>query len=164
MLKTRRRKVIAALIVPLVALVAVILIFRTPGNVAETSPASADRQLLSRSYKVQGGVETAKKTIEDLIPTLSTYGRNWRVVSHDNNPKANIAIKDDEIKVRAEVPVVVFTDDLQVRLRKGAIEGEVAVDVKSASRVGKSDFGENRRHIIQLLTALDEKVGASSSK
>jgi uncharacterized protein (DUF1499 family) len=33
------------------------------------------------------------------------------------------------------------------------------VDVRSQTRVqGKSDFGENRRHVIQLLTALDEKL------
>jgi hypothetical protein len=160
----KRRKVIAVLIALLAALVVVVLIFRTPGNVAETSPASSDRQLLSRSYKIAGGVEAAKKTVEDLIPTLSAYGRSWRLVTHDDNPKANIAINDDEVKVRAEVPVVIFTDDLQMRLRKGAIAGEVAVDVKSASRVGKSDFGENRRHIIQLLTALDKKFEASLSK
>ena len=34
---------------------------------------------------------------------------------------------------------------------------EVTIDAKSNSRVGRSDFGENARHVNQLLNALDEK-------
>jgi uncharacterized protein (DUF1499 family) len=35
----------------------------------------------------------------------------------------------------------------------------VRVDCRSASRIGNGDFGENRRHALQFLAALDEKLG-----
>lgn len=58
--------------------------------------------------------------------------------------------------LHAEVPVLTFTDDLTVTLSSN--NKETTVNVRSASRVGKGDFGENRRHIIQLLTALDQRL------
>jgi uncharacterized protein (DUF1499 family) len=53
------------------------------------------------------------------------------------------------------VPVTIFIDDLTVTLRT---DGQsTLVDVRSQSRLaGKSDLGENRRHLFQLLRALDE--------
>ena len=58
--------------------------------------------------------------------------------------------------IKAEVPVVVFTDDLEVYLKQN--QDEVSIDVKSKSRIGRSDFGENARHVNQLLNVLDKKL------
>lgn len=152
---TRKRLIILALVLALIGLYAK---FRSPGNVAETSPAPTDAQLQTRRYEIKGDLATARREIEQIIPTLTTYGGAWKLSTHSNNPKA--AFNDTENAslsiIRAEVPVVVFTDDMQVRLRQYA-PNRIAVDVKSASRVGKSDFGENRRHIRQLLAALDQR-------
>ena len=160
-----RKKIIIALIILAVS-VGAYLKFRNPINVAETNQTTGDLPLRTRTYRVQGGHTEAKKIVEQIIPTLTTYWSAWRIVNHDNNPKAKLETKNagKESFIKAEVPVVVFTDDLQVRLSEGNSPDEVVVDVKSASRVGKSDFWENRRHIVQLLTALDEKFGASKSK
>jgi uncharacterized protein (DUF1499 family) len=49
-----------------------------------------------------------------------------------------------------------FTDDIVVTVN--AEQGGVVLDVRSAARMGKSDMGENRRHVLQLLAALDEKL------
>jgi hypothetical protein len=162
---TRKKKFIVVLIV-LGVLVGAYLKFRNPINVAETNLTTEDLPLRTRIYRVKGGHAEAKKIVEQIVPTLTTYQSAWRIVSHDNNPKAKLEAKNvgKESFVKAEVPVVFFTDDLQIRLSEGSTPDEVVVDVKSASRVGKSDFWENRRHIVQLLTALDEKFGASNSK
>jgi uncharacterized protein (DUF1499 family) len=50
----------------------------------------------------------------------------------------------------------VITDDLEVYNKESG--KEITIDAKSNSRVGRSDFGENARHIRQFLTALDEKL------
>jgi hypothetical protein len=157
---TRKRLIILIVALALVGLYAK---FRSPGNVAETSPAPTDPTLQTRRYEIRGDVALARQEIEEVISTITTYGGAWKLATHSNNPKA--AFTDAESPslaiVRAEVPVVVFTDDLQVRVRQYA-DKRIAVDVKSASRVGKSDFGENRRHIRQLLAELDKRFAATS--
>ena len=135
-------------IVIVVLLAAIFIVGRFyPDNIAETAPDGGRKNLKTRVYKTD--FETAVKTVKEIIPTLSTYGGNWKIVGESENAEKGKIIK-------AEVPVVVFTDDLEVYLKQN--QDEVSIDVKSKSRVGKSDFGENARHINQLLNALDEKL------
>jgi hypothetical protein len=152
---TRKKWIILLVFLALIGLYAK---FRSPGNAAETSPAPTDAGLQTRRYEIKGDLAAARREVEQIIPALTTYGKSWRLATGNGNPKA--AFSDAESPalaiIRAEVPVVMFTDDLQVRLRQYA-PARIAVDVKSASRVGKSDFGENRRHIKQLLAALDQR-------
>ncbi len=54
------------------------------------------------------------------------------------------------------MPVLFYTDDLDVRVQPDPTGAYWLVDVTSRSRVGKSDLGENRRHVVQLLKALEE--------
>ncbi len=61
--------------------------------------------------------------------------------------------------LEAEVPVAQmgwFLDDLKVTLSEA--NGTTTVNVQSQSRVGRGDLGENRRHVVQLFTVLDEKL------
>lgn len=143
------KKVIIAIVVILVLfVVAVLFIGRTfyPDNVAETALDGGKKGLKTRIYKTD--LATTRKTVQEIIPTLSTYGGKWKIANDKTQPE-NI--------ITAEVPVIVFTDDLTVKLTEK--EGEVQVDVVSKSRVGKSDFGENARHVRKILGALDEKLG-----
>ncbi len=117
-----------------------------PDNIAETSPDGGEKGLKTRLYIAD--VEQARKTVQDVIPTLSTYGRSWRI--------ANDKTQTDSV-IQVEVPVLFFTDDLTVKIEETKYRGEVQIDVRSQSRVGKSDFGENARHVRKLLNALDEK-------
>jgi uncharacterized protein (DUF1499 family) len=117
------------------------------GNVAETSADSKDESLKTRRYQVD--LKTFVEETERLILALTTYGQNWRIISAD--------VAESSATVKAEVPVVFFTDDLEISAKKEADKEEITVDVRSASRVGKGDLGENRRHILQILKALDEK-------
>ncbi len=116
-----------------------------PTNVAETSESSETLQ--TRHYKTD--LQNFVAETEKIIPTLSTYGQNWRIVESTT--------ENNSATIKTEVPVVFFTDDLEIKAIKEAEKNEIIVNVHSASRVGKSDLGENQRHILQILEALDEK-------
>jgi uncharacterized protein (DUF1499 family) len=118
-----------------------------PGNAAETSAAGEAAELSTRHYRI--GLQTFVAEAEKIIPTLSTYGQNWRLTTSN--------LYENSAQIKAEVPVVVFTDDLEIRAKTKEGKRSVSVDVRSKSRVGSSDLGENRRHILQLLKAFDEK-------
>ncbi|CAN5797202.1 hypothetical protein BH20ACI4_BH20ACI4_01190 [soil metagenome] len=118
-----------------------------PDNISETAPDGGRKNLKTRIYQTDPA--TAVKTVKEIIPTLSSYGGNWKIVGESESAEKGKTIK-------AEIPVVVFTDDLEVYIKE--TEKGVSIDAKSNSRVGKSDFGENARHVNQLLKALDEKL------
>ncbi len=119
-----------------------------PTNVAETAPNHAEEKMRSRRYKTDLKIFAAEA--QKLIPTLSTWGKNWKYVSTDENENSAV--------IKAEVPVVVFTDDLRITAEKDAVGDSIVVNIHSNSRVGKSDFGENRRHVLQILEVLDAKL------
>ena len=116
-----------------------------PTNVAETSESSETLQ--TRHYKTD--LQNFVAETEKIIPTLSTYGKSWRVVESTT--------ENNSATIKTEVPVVFFTDDMEIKATFNKESNEIIVNVHSASRVGKSDLGENRRHILQILEALDEK-------
>ena len=128
-----------------------VLALLNPSTSAQTS-ADADGALKTRRYNAS--LDEVRIALEELVPAQKTYGAAWRLTeteSYDaSTPNASIVM-------RAEVPVTVFVDDLTVTLRPD--ENTTVVDARSVSRTrGKSDLGENRRHIVQLLAALDEKL------
>lgn len=131
-------------IVPLALVGAVLLLGKTmntnpPTNRAQTSPDASDADLRTRVYSVP--LDEVAAQVRALH--LSTYGRGWKMVPGDAR---------GEIVFR--VPVIVFSDVLTVSLQPQS-EGKTRVDVESHSLVGQGDFGENRRHVRQLLRALD---------
>jgi uncharacterized protein (DUF1499 family) len=146
------KKMLITLGVLLVAFaVAIFLIGRTlyPDHIAETSTDGGKKDLKTRFYK--SDPETVKKSVREIIPTLSTYGNNWKIVNDTDG--------EDTFSIKAEVPVIVFTDDIEIKIKKADNLHEIRVDAVSKSRVGQSDFGENARHVRQILNALDEKLG-----
>lgn len=112
-----------------------------PTNRAQTLPDQSDADLQTRVYAAPQNEIAAK--VRDL--QLSTYGRAWKLDSKGT-------AKPNEITFR--VPVIVFSDILTVSLGSEG-KDRTRVDVESHSLVGQGDFGENRRHIKQLLRALD---------
>lgn len=128
----------------------IIFIGRTfyPDNIARTTADGGEKGLKTRIY--QTGPDRAAEAVRETIPQLSTYGQSWRLLTET---------KDGEDRViKAEVPVLVFTDDLEVRIKNGPDAEVIRLDVVSRSRVGKSDFGENARHVRKLLESLDQKL------
>lgn len=105
----------------------------------------------------QNHVDTATHTPSDLTPRH--YDASLPVV-HD----ALVAtfdylgwtiVRRDQTAFYVEVPVArigLFTDDVTVRLSE---QDGTTVNVRSRSRVGRADLGENRRHVVQLFAVLD---------
>jgi uncharacterized protein (DUF1499 family) len=144
-----KKKIIIAIIVVVGLLAGLLLTARTlyPTNIADTAPNHAEEKLRTRRY--QADLKTFAAETEKIVPTISSWGSNWKYVGTETG--------ETSVIIKAEVPVVVFTDDLQIKAERDSAGGGIIVDVHSNSRVGKSDFGENRRHVLRILEALDAK-------
>ncbi len=126
-----------------------------PGNVAETSADAPDANFRTRHYQVD--FDTFVSETKKIVPTLTTYGQSWKLTgSGSDNDREK---QSNSMTIGIEVPVVFFVDDVEISAVKESNKDEVQVNVRSNSRVGKSDLGENKRHVRQLLDALDEKFG-----
>ena len=62
-----------------------------------------------------------------------------------------------EVHYVASTPVLRFKDDVNVRIRREG--GKTKVSVRSKSRMGTMDFGQNARNIRELTAALDREMG-----
>jgi uncharacterized protein (DUF1499 family) len=113
-----------------------------PVNYCETSPNATEASLRTRVYAASP--EKVRAVVLAAIAKQNSYGRSWHVVAER---------EDTSFAVRVEVPVLVFTDDLTITVSPH--ERGSRLDVHSQARVGRGDFGENRRHVLQILFALD---------
>jgi uncharacterized protein (DUF1499 family) len=76
---------------------------------------------------------------------------NWTLVSEDSATMALVAER--------ETSVFGFVDDVHVTIEP-VTEFVTRVHVKSSSRVGKGDFGQNARNINEFFSELDDRLGA----
>jgi uncharacterized protein (DUF1499 family) len=76
--------------------------------------------------------------------------RKWRIV--DSRPP--VANREGHIEAIARTPIMGFRDDVAVRIRPTR-EG-AKVDIRSASRFGKGDFGTNAARVLGLIDDIDE--------
>jgi uncharacterized protein (DUF1499 family) len=61
-----------------------------------------------------------------------------------------------EVHYVASTPVLRFKDDVNVRIRREGAKTKVTV--RSKSRMGTMDFGQNARNVRELLAALDREL------
>src|SRR3954471_6073991 len=85
--------------------------------------------------------------------------RKWRVVV-DRPPQP--PRRDGVIEAVARTAIMGFRDDIAVRVRRDD-EGS-KIDVRSASRYGRHDFGTNASRIHSLLEDIDDRLTAESDK
>ena len=85
-------------------------------------------------------------------------GRKWRVVDA-RTPQAGR--RDGRIEAVARTPIMGFRDDVVVRVRPSG--SGARIDIRSASRYGRSDFGSNAQRIRSLLEEIEETVGTQPS-
>ncbi|MBB3060841.1 DUF1499 domain-containing protein [Microbulbifer rhizosphaerae] len=87
-------------------------------------------------------VEQATQLVADVAGDMG-----WRVVAQDN--------RRGHLEAVDRTPLLGFKDDIVVRVRA---EGEGSrVDVRSSSRVGKSDLGTNARRIREFLSEVEAR-------
>lgn len=130
------------------------LAITNPGNAAETSDDAKDENLKTRRYRAD--FDTFVEETKKLIPTITTYGQNWKLAGGGGGDESDES-QHRSATLIVEVPVAFFTDDLEINAVKEADTDKIKVDLRSKSRTGKSDLGENKRHVLQLLDALDKK-------
>lgn len=140
-------KIIGIALVGAAAVGIAALAIANPGKFAETSADSTDERLRPRRYKTT--LETFTVETEKIVLAQTTYLQNWKIAAS--------SLYENSASIKAEVPVLIFTDDLEIKAENDAEKGEIIVNVYSTLRVGNSDFGENRRHVLQILKALDER-------
>ena len=115
-----------------------------PTNSAQSAPDAAP-ELRTRVYARTP--DEVRRVARQVAGEQKTWFRSWRV-----------GPTDDDSALRVAVPVLMFTDDLTIRMDES--DGQTRVNVESRSRVGQGDFGENRRHVVQFLRALDEQLNS----
>jgi len=77
--------------------------------------------------------------------------RKWRVV----DARAPLPNREGHIEAIARTPIMGFRDDVVVRIRPTR-EGGARIDIRSASRYGKMDFGANAARVLALLDDIDD--------
>jgi uncharacterized protein (DUF1499 family) len=85
--------------------------------------------------------------------------RKWRVLD-DRPPQP--PRRDGVIEAVARTPIMGFREDITVRIRRE--DDGAKIDVRSASRFGRHDFGSNAARIKSLLEDIDDRLTADSEK
>ncbi len=85
--------------------------------------------------------------------------RRWRIVD-SREPLARR--REGHIEAVARTPIMGFRDDIVIRIRANG--EETLVDMRSASRYGRHDFGTNAARIRSLLDDIDDAVGTEQEK
>jgi uncharacterized protein (DUF1499 family) len=101
------------------------------------------------------------------VPPLEAYDaalavitkRKWRIV--DLRPPQT-GRREGRIEAVARTPIMGFRDDIVVRVRSA--EDGARIDMRSASRYGKHDFGANASRLRSLSNDIDDLAGAEKAK
>jgi uncharacterized protein (DUF1499 family) len=108
-------------------------------NVAETRPDHSFAELRERSFPVPAPELYAR--VREAV-----RGLGWKLVEEDPQ-----AFRLDAV---VETPLLHFRDDVQVEVRPAATQ-DSRLHVRSASRVGRGDFGANTRHVVDLYRSVE---------
>jgi uncharacterized protein (DUF1499 family) len=88
--------------------------------------------------------------VGDAVREALTDRPGWTVVGSGRGPGGVV------VSAVHETPLLRFKDDVTVTIRRKG--GQTVVSVRSRSRVGAWDFGQNARNVRDLLRALDAEL------
>jgi uncharacterized protein (DUF1499 family) len=86
------------------------------------------------------------RALQDALPRRP----RWTVVGSGEGPAGSV------VSAVHETRVFRFKDDVTVKIRREG--GQTVVSVRSQSRIGSWDFGQNARNVRELLDALDAEL------
>lgn len=118
-------------------------------NAAETRQDAADARLRGRVYDLPFA-----RVWQAVLHTAGSLP-GWRVTHAD--PARGLLRAEDRTTVFR------FTDEISVHVRLDD-EGRTRVDARSASRVGRADFGANARRLHRFLRALDRRLAEAAAE
>ncbi len=111
-------------------------------NVVETGRTPEYPDLQPRQYQVR-----KDQVFEAALRAVGALPR-WSVVTTSPG--------QGEIRAEATTRLLRFVDDVVIRVEEQA--GVTVVNVRSASRVGRSDFGQNARNVRAFFDELDRQM------
>jgi uncharacterized protein (DUF1499 family) len=113
-------------------------------NDVETGRTPEYPALQPRRYTAE--VERVVRAAREAIASLP----RWELVGSGSGPAGA------ELHAVRTTRLLRFRDDVTVKVRRES--GRTVVSVRSKSRVGKGDFGQNARNIEEFLAALDARL------
>jgi uncharacterized protein (DUF1499 family) len=114
-------------------------------NIVETGRTPEYPDIQPRMY------QKPKAEVFDAALHVVNRLSRWTLIGYDE--------KRGEIQAEVRTVLWRFVDD--VRIRVGNREGTTVVEVRSASRVGRGDFGQNARRIRGFLKELDRQLATA---
>jgi uncharacterized protein (DUF1499 family) len=125
---------------------------RGANPVAYAGPEAAQKQRMAfpdiTPMQITTGADVAYRAAHAVI-----VKRKWRIIE-ERTPLPGR--RDGRIEAIAYTPVMGFRDDVVIRVRSSS-EGAV-LDIRSASRYGRHDFGSNARRVRSLMEDIEEEV------
>ena len=123
-------------------------------EVAPIGPAAARAQRQSYPAVTGRRYNHERATVEQAVRTIASRN-GWRPT---RLPDPRMEGSGVTIEMEARTLVFGFVSDVAIRLRDQG--GTTQVDMRSASRYGDHDFGDNARRITDFLERLDEDMEA----
>lgn len=114
-------------------------------NVVETGRTPEYPDLQPKHYHAR-----ADHVVEATLRAVSLMPR-WTLISSRR--------EQGEVQAEARTRLLRFVDDVTVRVEER--DGMTVVNVRSASRVGRGDFGQNARNVRAFFAELDRQVEAA---
>ena len=107
-----------------------------------------------RTFVLDRGVEEAFELVEEVVRKLK-----WRVAASE--PPAGKPAKIGTLEATDLTTVIGFTDDIIVRVEGSATRARI--DVRSASRYGQADLGQNASRVRRFLAELQSRTDATGA-
>jgi uncharacterized protein (DUF1499 family) len=107
-----------------------------------------------RTFVLDRGVEEAYELVEEIVRKLK-----WKVAASD--PPTVKPLKGGQLEATDLTPVIGFPDDVIVRVEGSATRARI--DVRSASRYGHADMGQNAMRVRRFLAELQSRTDATGA-
>lgn len=128
---------------------------RTPGMNRLEPSSAGERMLQAQAYPMVAGRRydlSLDKVLESVITVLGRQG--WQIVVPP--PPSDQASGEVDIEAVARTFILALPSDVAIRL---VDDGDSTfVDMRSASRYGRHDLGDNAARITGFLTELDQEI------
>jgi hypothetical protein len=131
---------------------------RTDGANPSTYPGQNFAELQAKAYPdlrtvvMDRPVDETFELVEDAVRRL-----RWRVAAAE--PPTGRPVKTGTLEATDQTLLVGFTDDVVIRVEGGPVRSRV--DVRSASRYGKFDFGQNAARVRRFIAELQARAEAT---
>jgi uncharacterized protein (DUF1499 family) len=104
------------------------------------------------TFVMDRSAEEAFELVEEVVRKF-----RWRVAA--STPPSGRQIKSGTLEATDQTLLAGFTDDVVIRVEGGA--SRTRVDVRSASRYGRHDFGQNAARVRRFLTELQARADST---